>query len=139
VRAAIAWQFQETCVRFLTERTRRALARCAADQQQLGMAPLTCLVVAGGVAANKAVRAGLDAVAAEFGLPCVYPPVKYCTDNGLMVAWTGVERLKAGLARPPPAPEEVEGSVEVLPRWPLGPVDVRGMARRTQEHVKLLH
>jgi hypothetical protein len=56
-----------------------------------------------------------------------------------MVAWTGVERLKAGLGRPPPAPEEVEGSVEVLPRWPLGPVDVRGMARRTQEHVKLLH
>jgi hypothetical protein len=56
-----------------------------------------------------------------------------------MVAWTGLERLKLGLYRPPPPVGDVERSVEVLPRWPLGPVDVRGMAKRTKAHVKLLH
>jgi len=45
---------------------------------------------------------GLTAAAAHFGLPCICPPAKYCTDNGVMVAWTGVERLRLGLCRPPP-------------------------------------
>ncbi|EFJ43437.1 hypothetical protein VOLCADRAFT_31243, partial [Volvox carteri f. nagariensis] len=67
------------------------------QQQQHQPGFVRSLVVAGGVAANAAVRTGLSEVAAEFGLPCVYPPVRYCTDNGLMVAWTGVERLKLGL------------------------------------------
>ncbi len=43
-------------MRFLVERAERALQRCKQDAQQLGQAPLTCLVVAGGVAANKVVR-----------------------------------------------------------------------------------
>jgi hypothetical protein len=54
---------------------------------------------------------------------------RYCTDNGLMVAWAGVERLRLGLANAPPSSlAAVEGAVDVLPRWPLGPVDPRGGA-----------
>ncbi len=78
----------------------------------------------------QAVRGGLQEVAAEFGVPFVCPPVKYCTDNGLMVAWTGVERLKLGLFKaPPPMNEEaIKANVDVLPRWPIGPVDPRSAA-----------
>jgi tRNA A37 threonylcarbamoyltransferase TsaD len=44
--------------------------------------------------------AGFFAVTlAKYNLPCLVPPVKFCSDNGLMVAWTGVERLKLGLCR----------------------------------------
>lgn len=63
---------------------------------------MTCLVVAGGVAANKKVRSALNNIADKYDLPFLVPPAKFCSDNGLMVAWTGVERLKLGLCRPPP-------------------------------------
>lgn len=84
-------------------------------------------------------RQGLTASAAKFGVPCVCPPTRFCTDNGLMVAWTGVERLRLGLYRPPPSADNVERSIDVLPRWPLGPVDVRGMAKKAEKHLKLMH
>lgn len=54
----------------------RALQWLADDAHQLGGGAPTCLVVAGGVAANCAVRDGLSVVAAEFGISCIYPPVK---------------------------------------------------------------
>ena len=104
-------------------------------------APVRCLVVAGGVAANKSIRSGLEAVASEFqGLRCVCPPVAHCTDNGLMVAWTGVERLALGLFRDPPSIGVGEGGelqvdVDVLPRWPIGPVDPRS-ASSGMKHIK---
>ncbi|WIA44461.1 hypothetical protein OEZ86_007208 [Tetradesmus obliquus] len=140
VYAAIACLFQDVCVRFLEERTDRALARCRQDEAEAGQPMVTCLVVAGGVAANAKVRATLQAVAAKYGLPCLVPPVQFCSDNGLMVAWTGVERLKLGLCRaPPPNMAAAEAAVEVLPRWPLGPVDVRGMSKQNAKHCKLLH
>uniref|UniRef100_A0A383WI28 Glycoprotease 1 n=1 Tax=Tetradesmus obliquus TaxID=3088 RepID=A0A383WI28_TETOB len=140
VYAAIACLFQDVCVRFLEERTDRALARCRQDEAEAGQPMVTCLVVAGGVAANAKVRATLQAVAAKYGLACLVPPVQFCSDNGLMVAWTGVERLKLGLCRaPPPNMAAAEAAVEVLPRWPLGPVDVRGMSKQNAKHCKLLH
>jgi N6-L-threonylcarbamoyladenine synthase len=69
------------------------------------------LVVAGGVAANKRLRAGLEMVAAKAGWTLHVPPVALCTDNGAMIAWTGAERLVRGLTDP----------LEVAPRarWPL--------------------
>jgi N6-L-threonylcarbamoyladenine synthase len=68
-------------------------------------------VVAGGVAANAAVRGALAAVAARRAIPLVAPPVRLCTDNAVMVAWTGIERLRLGLTDPlDHAPR---------PRWPL--------------------
>jgi N6-L-threonylcarbamoyladenine synthase len=67
--------------------------------------------VAGGVAANRTVRARLEAVAAAHGFGFVAPPLKYCTDNAAMIALAGAERLRAGLTDGLDAPAR--------PRWPL--------------------
>lgn len=133
----IAAGFQRVSVRFLQQRARRALQWLAEDAAQQASPPVTCLVVAGGVAANRTVRAGLEAVAAEAGVLCVCPPVQHCTDNGLMVAWTGIERLRLGLFRAPPPDSEaaVAANVDVLPRWPIGPVDPRSAASG-MKHIK---
>ena len=69
------------------------------------------LVVAGGVAANQSIRAALDGVAEQAGLPLAAPPLRLCTDNAVMVAWAGIERLRLGLASPL--------DVEPRPRWGL--------------------
>ena len=80
-------------------------------------------------------RESLSAVASDAGLPLVTPPPKWCTDNGVMVAWAGVERLALGLAEEPPVPwlggdgDGKDGGerreVPLLPRWPLGSRDER--------------
>jgi N6-L-threonylcarbamoyladenine synthase len=69
------------------------------------------LVVAGGVAANGALRRALLAFAKETGLRLVLPPPKLCTDNGAMIAWAGIERLRLGLV------DDV--SFAPRARWPL--------------------
>lgn len=68
------------------------------------------LAVAGGVAANTALRRGLQRAATEAGARLVAPPLALCTDNGAMIAWAGAERLHAGLA---------DAEVVPRPRWPL--------------------
>src|ERR1700676_474358 len=69
------------------------------------------LVAAGGVAANLRLRNRLAALAQSAGLGFVAAPVALCTDNGAMIAWAGLERLRLGLADGLDAP--------VRPRWPL--------------------
>ena len=69
------------------------------------------LVVAGGVAANQALRARLRGVAEDHGFAFMAPPPALCTDNAAMVAWAGIERLRLGLA---------DGlDFAPRPRWPL--------------------
>jgi N6-L-threonylcarbamoyladenine synthase len=71
------------------------------------------LVVAGGVAANTALRHSLATLASTAGLAFVAPPLALCTDNAAMIAWAGLERLRLGLTDPLDfAPR---------PRWPLDP------------------
>jgi len=99
----IAASFQQAVVDCLLDRTTRALAQVQP----------TALVVAGGVAANGAVRAALQSLAAAHGLRFVAPPLWLCTDNAAMIAWAGAERYAAGLTDPLDTPAR--------PRWPLDP------------------
>jgi len=71
------------------------------------------IVVAGGVAANQCLRAALDKLADDNGYKLVVPPPKLCTDNGAMIAWAGLERLRLGLT------DDLDMAARA--RWPLDP------------------
>lgn len=101
-RADIAASFQQAAMDCVIDRTRLALA---------GLNGLNALVVAGGVAANAAMRGALETLAEESGLHFVAPPPALCTDNAAMIAWAGGERLAAGYRDPLDA--------AARPRWPL--------------------
>jgi N6-L-threonylcarbamoyladenine synthase len=80
-------------------------------EDRLGPAAPRRLVVAGGVAANKRLRAGLDTLVTTRGYSLHIPPAALCTDNGAMIAWAGAERLARG---------SVDGlDAPARPRWPL--------------------
>jgi N6-L-threonylcarbamoyladenine synthase len=102
--ADVAASFQQAVVDCLIDRSRIALAACP---------EATAFVVAGGVAANGAIRAALTGLAAAFDKLFVAPPLWLCTDNGAMIAWAGVERFAAGLSDPL--------DTAARPRWPLDP------------------
>jgi len=101
-RADLCAGFQAAVSDVLREKTRRALE--AAPEAKT-------LAVAGGVAANKAIRASLEALCAERGIRFLAPPLALCTDNGAMIAWAGIERFRSG-ARD-------DFSLSARPRWPL--------------------
>lgn len=109
--ADIAASFQETAVRHLEERTRRAMRQC--DTMSVNT-----LVVSGGVAANSVVRGRLSALAEKEGWRIAFPPVPLCTDNGVMVAWAGVERLRRGMATN-------YKHLDVRARWPIAKFSVQ--------------
>ncbi|ESR58519.1 hypothetical protein CICLE_v10021173mg [Citrus x clementina] len=78
-------------------------------------------VVSGGVASNKYVRARLDRAVKNNSLQLVCPPPSLCTDNGVMVAWTGIEHFCVGRFDPPPPADDPEDFMyDLRPRWPLG-------------------
>jgi len=106
--ADICAGFQAAIVDVIVDRTRVALK---AFRESAG-AP-QALVVAGGVAANDAIRRGLQRLAQSAGLKLVTPAPALCTDNGAMIAWTGVERLRLGLV------DDLDFAPR--PRWPLDP------------------
>lgn len=100
----IAASFQQAVVDCLEDRLEYSLSR---------IDPPGALVVAGGVAANDAIRAMLQRVADRYGMRFVAPPHWLCTDNGAMIAWAGAERFAAGLTDPL--------DIAARPRWPLDP------------------
>ncbi|KAJ1659259.1 Mitochondrial tRNAs modification protein [Dispira simplex] len=103
----MAAAFQTTATEHLTQKVRRAFQYCASHN----ILPTT-LVVSGGVASNQYIREQLRRVAEEeFGTKAQYPPPHLCTDNGVMIAWAGLERLQAGLVD--------DYGIGFLPRWPI--------------------
>jgi N6-L-threonylcarbamoyladenine synthase len=98
--------FQRAIVESIIDRTRMAFERLN-DMNS----PVTALVIAGGVAANRAIRGGLESLAIQKNLPLIAPPLALCTDNGAMIAWAGIERLSLGLT----------DGLDFAPRarWPL--------------------
>ena len=96
-RADIARAFEEAVVATLVIKCRRAL-------QQTG---LNRLIIAGGVSANKRLRAALHAA----DIDVFYARPAFCTDNGAMIAYAGCQRLLAG--------QQAALPVDVRPRWPL--------------------
>ena len=101
----IAASFQKAALDCIVDRTHIALGT---------MDPVTALVVAGGVAANQTIRAGLEDMAAKHDLRFTAPPLPLCTDNAAMIAWAGIERMEAGFA-----PDPLD--LKARPRWPLDP------------------
>ena len=106
--ADLCASFQAAAVDVVADRTRNALR---AVRDDLGAAPT--LVVAGGVAANRALADALQRTADREGAQLIVPPPALCTDNGAMIAWAGVERLELSMTDGFDAPARA--------RWPLDP------------------
>ncbi len=102
-RADIARAFQEAIVEVLVRKSLKALKATG----------LQTLVVAGGVGANRQLRAQLDEMARRKRFRVHYPELEFCTDNGAMIALAGCLRLQAGAAG------KAAGGFSVQPRWPL--------------------
>lgn len=105
-RADLSASFQATVADVLAEKTRRALI------EYLALCPeKPLLAVAGGVAANGAIRAALESVSNKNGVEFLAPPLALCTDNAAMIAWAGLEKFRAG--------DRDDMTLSARPRWPL--------------------
>ena len=118
-RADLADAVQSAIARQLAERSDRALKAWADSNALKQPRPAGeavgqtrgLFVVAGGVAANRTVRATLQATAEKNGFAFLAPPMAYCTDNAAMIALAGAERLRKGLV------SDIDTAAR--PRWPL--------------------
>lgn len=98
--------FQSAVTDVLVEKTRRALV------EYLGEVPeQPAFAIAGGVAANKPIRAALETLCSSLGVRFFAPPLRLCTDNAAMIAWAGIEISRTSA----PTPE----TLVARPRWPL--------------------
>jgi N6-L-threonylcarbamoyladenine synthase len=105
-KADLCRSFQETVAEILLDRCQQALKISALPQK-------TPLVIAGGVAANRYIHQFLKE---NLPLTVLSPPKELCTDNGIMVAWAGIERLKKGWTDPL--------DTSLYPRWPLSDLKI---------------
>ena len=100
-RADIAYAFQEAVVDTLAIKCKRALKQTGFKR----------LVIAGGVSANKHLRLQLETMMTKMGGEVFYPRTEFCTDNGAMIAFAGMQRLKNQ--------ETMDLGVKAYPRWPI--------------------
>lgn len=109
--ADICASFQRTVGDVIVDRTTNAMTLYEADISAAPQNTALRLVTAGGVAANTVLRARLEDLSARRGYSFDVPPLDYCTDNGAMIAWAGIERLALGQT----------DALDIAPkaRWPL--------------------
>ncbi|MGB5836796.1 MAG: tRNA (adenosine(37)-N6)-threonylcarbamoyltransferase complex transferase subunit TsaD [Albidovulum sp.] len=105
-RADLCAGFQAAVAAVLAEKSRRAIV------EYMDLAPAhPVMAVAGGVAANTAIRGAIETVCKMNGVGFTAPPLALCTDNAAMIAWAGIERFRLGL---------IDGmDLAARPRWPL--------------------
>ena len=117
----LAASFQEAVADTLNDRVARSLAKFRERFPDLGD---PALVVAGGVAANRRLRAALETLTAREGFRFIAPPSALCTDNAAMIAWAGAERMALGA--------DYVIDTPIRPRWPLDElsVSVYGFGRK---------
>jgi N6-L-threonylcarbamoyladenine synthase len=108
--ADICASFQRAISRTLKDRIGRGLQRFKTEFPATGETP--ALVVAGGVAANLELRATLQGLCDKNRFRFIAPPLSLCTDNAVMIAWAGLERMAIGIA-----PDPLD--VQPRSRWPL--------------------
>ena len=106
LKAEIAFAFQQAVVDTLRIKCRRALEATG----------YRSLVIAGGVGANRSLRAELQKTAEALGARVYFPALEYCTDNGAMIAYAGALRFLAG--------QQDDEIYDVLPRWSLDTLPV---------------
>lgn len=134
-RADIAASFQRVAVLHLEEKCERAI------DWALKLEPcIKHMVVSGGVASNQYVRSRLNNIVENKNLKLVCPPPSLCTDNGVMVAWTGLEHFRVGRFDPPPPAIEPDDYVyDLRPRWPLGEEYAQGRSEARSLRTARVH
>lgn len=93
--ADLCASFQYMVLHHLAKRIQRALLFC--ELNSLLPDDEKVLVISGGVASNMFIRDGLTRLCNHYNCSIVCPPPRLCTDNGVMIAWNGMERLKLGI------------------------------------------
>ena len=99
--------FQKTINQILSIKTQRAIDHF----KSINKSKTTKIVVAGGVAANKSLRGALTKLESTHRCEFLFPSIKYCTDNGAMIALAGIERFERNMFN--------KLDFKPRPRWPL--------------------
>ena len=108
----IAYSFQHFVVKYLLKKVNWSL-KILSDQKH----DVNCVVVTGGVASNKYLRDQFRKNFEYANIPVMYPPIDLCTDNGVMVAWNGIEKVKRGIYH---YPDEISThNAEAYSRWAM--------------------
>ncbi|XP_076198316.1 tRNA N6-adenosine threonylcarbamoyltransferase, mitochondrial isoform X1 [Aptenodytes patagonicus] len=118
----IAAAVQHAVALHIIQRTYRAMLFCT--KNRILSSKNATLVVSGGVASNQYIRKGLQTLADANDFAFLCPPPRLCTDNGVMIAWNGIERLRAGLG----VLHSTDG-IRYEPKAPLG-IDI---SKRVEE------
>jgi len=105
-RADLAASFQHTVILHLETNLRRTFKIMGNDLKNVKH-----FVMSGGVARNEEIRKRISLLCEEYNLTPVFPPPEFCTDNGVMIAWCGVEKFNIGTTH--------GLDVDILPKWPF--------------------
>lgn len=109
--ADLSYAFQITVGKIIENRCKNAINMFLSTTPNIPKRP--SMVVCGGVAANLHIRKTLEDLTANHNMDFIAPPVTLCSDNGAMIAWVGIEKLKRNML------DDLDFAAR--PRWPLDP------------------